>query len=118
MTAPNLQNLGRRLSAARGDRGLREVAAEIGISHATLSRVERGLMPDLDTFGKVCRWLGVDPGAVLKFKARESLPSDTQLQVAVHFRKDQVIEPRTAQALAQLILAASRAMTARERAQG
>jgi hypothetical protein len=71
-------------------------------------------MPDLETFGKVCRWLGVDPGEVLRIKARESNTTEAPLQVAVHFRKDQLIEPRTAQALAQLILAASRAMAANE----
>lgn len=54
--------------ARRGDRSFREAAAECGVSHGTLMRLEKGLPPDLPTFAKVCRWTGVDPGKVLGFK--------------------------------------------------
>lgn len=37
--------------------GMRECALVIGISSATLSRIERGNMPDTLTFAKVCKWL-------------------------------------------------------------
>jgi transcriptional regulator with XRE-family HTH domain len=37
-------NFGEHLRKARGARGLRDVAAEIKVSHGTLSRVERGLI--------------------------------------------------------------------------
>jgi transcriptional regulator with XRE-family HTH domain len=102
----SLQALGRKLIEKRGDRGIREVAKEIGISPATLSRVERGYLPDIETFGKICRWLNVDPGEIL------GVPSTIQSapRIGVHFRKDQVLAPRTAKALAQMILAAQRAL--------
>lgn len=46
----------------RGDKGLRATAEEIGdISAPTLSRIEGGNVPDVDTFLKLCRWLGMDP---------------------------------------------------------
>ncbi len=110
MPAPTLQTMGRLLSERRGDRGIREVAKEIGISHATLSRVERGLLPDLETFRKVCAWLELDPGEVLRIKPKApSAPT-----VAVHFKKDSALAPATAQALANLILAAQRALMASE----
>lgn len=32
---------------------------QIGISKATLSRIEKGKIPEIDTFIKVCNWLGV-----------------------------------------------------------
>jgi transcriptional regulator with XRE-family HTH domain len=97
-----LEQLGRKLVIHRGERGIREVAKEIGVSPATLSRVERGLMPDVDTFTKICNWLNVDPGEVLGTKPHTiSAP----IAAAVHFRKDQAVAPETAQALAQLILA-------------
>lgn len=102
---PDIGRVGRQLATQRGARGIRETAKEIGISAATLSRVERGLMPDLETFGKICRWLKVDPAAVLGVK--EITPR--RPTVAVHFRKDQAIEPGTAKALADMILAAQRA---------
>ena len=44
-----LETLGLKVLEKREDRGVREVAKEIGISPATLSRVERGNLPDLET---------------------------------------------------------------------
>jgi len=105
-TAVNkLEMFGRRLKEARGGRGTRDLALEIGVSAATLSRVERGLMPDLETFGKICRWLKVDPAEILGVKEVVS----RRPAVAVHFRKDHALQPTTAQALAEMILAAQRA---------
>ena len=104
----NIQALGRKLLEARGERGVREVAREIGISPATLSRVERGYLPDLETFGSVCKWLKFDPGEVLGVSPRpRPIP-----KVAVHFKKDSTLSPATAQALAQMVLAAHRAWLA------
>ena len=104
-TASRLVSFGRRLRDARAKRGIRDTADEIGVSPATLSRVERGLMPDLETFRKICHWLKVDPGEVLGVtQVTAKRPA-----VAVHFRKDHVLKPETAQALAELILAAQRA---------
>jgi transcriptional regulator with XRE-family HTH domain len=99
--------LGRKLLETRGERGVREVAKEISISPATLSRMERGHIPDLDTFGKVCRWLRIDPAEILDVEPRATTTRPTAV---VHFRKDQTLNPQTAQALAQLILAAQRAV--------
>jgi len=105
-----LQILGRRLAEKRKLRGIREVAKEIGVSPATLSRIERGYVPDIETFGKVCRWMKVDPGEILGVK-----PKITNTpKAAVHFKKDQTLQVETAQALAQMILAAQRAMMASE----
>jgi transcriptional regulator with XRE-family HTH domain len=111
MNAPTLETLGRKLQERRAGRGIREVAGEIGVSAATLSRVERGYLPDLETFTRICRWLQVDPGEVLRLKRRSggSTPA-----AAVHFKKDHAVTPRTAQALAELILAAQRALLAAE----
>lgn len=58
----NLAKLSATLRTKRGDKGLRAVAEEIGgVSASTLSRIEQGNVPDLDTFMKICRWLGVPP---------------------------------------------------------
>ncbi len=100
-----LQTLGRQAAEKRGDAGVRAAAKEIGISPATLSRVERGYLPDLATFGKICKWLGVDPGQILG--VTPNAPSTPK--VAVHFKKQATLSPGTAQALAQMMLAAHRA---------
>lgn len=56
----SLETLGRRLVRKRGDQGVRAVAQEIGVSPATLSRVERGYLPDRETFKRICEWLSFD----------------------------------------------------------
>jgi transcriptional regulator with XRE-family HTH domain len=46
-----------RLWRKMSDAGIREVAAEIGISHGTLSRIERGEPMQGETLAKVLTWL-------------------------------------------------------------
>ena len=106
MLKTKLRNLGRQITAKRGKRGVRGVAQEIGISAATLSRVERGYLPDLETFRKICAWMEVDPGSVLGVNPPKR-PGPPRF--ALHFRKDRELEPEVAQALAKAILAAQRA---------
>src|SRR5258705_11134023 len=94
-----MENMGRRVAEKRGARGIRAVAKEISISHATLSRVERGFLPDLENYEKICKWLGVSvtPEATQKSKKPKS---EVPL---VHFRKQPTVSPKTAQPLRQLI---------------
>ena len=104
-----LQNLGTIIRERRGDRGLREVAREIGTSPATLSRIEGGKMPDLTTFGKLCQWLQVDPADLLGITASVRRPSESPTGTAVaHLRADKEIDPKTASALANVIIRAQR----------
>ncbi len=105
----NIQIVGTKLRERRGSRGVREVAEEVGISPATLSRVERGHLPDIETFGKVCQWLKLDPSEVLGVRVQQT--SDERTKAMVHFRKDNTLRPETAQALGFLIIAAQRALS-------
>ena len=114
MTRLTLQRIGPLLRERRGDRGIREVAQEIGISPATLSRVERGKVPDLETFRKICAWLRIDPGDVLGKPDPEPSPDRSPAPIpAVHFKADRAINPRAAKALAEMILAGQRMMTSK-----
>lgn len=105
MAKVTLQNLGTIVRDKRGGRGLRAVAAEIGTSAPTLSRVEGGKMPDLQTFGKLCRWLEVDPASLLGVnpKPAEAAPPNTAV---AHLKARREIDPKTASALANAILRA------------
>ena len=106
-----LQRIGPLVRERRGDRGIREVAKEIGISPATLSRIEHGKVPDLETFRKVCRWLKIDPADVLG--RPESVPEKAGAEAptpAVHFKADRAMSRDAAEALAEMILAAQRMM--------
>lgn len=80
----------------RGSMGIRTTAKEIGISPTTLSRIERGHVPDLRTLNKVCEWVGVDPA---KFTGIGGL------QIA--FKKKTAVHQDTAKSLANLIELAS-----------
>ena len=91
--------------------GIRATAEKIGISPATLSRIENGHLPDLENFRKLCRWLEVDPASLLGFDTDTLRPP----VAAVHFRKKQTMPTETASALAEMILAAQRALIAREK---
>ena len=54
----NTELLSSMMKTKRGEKGLRETAEEIGnISAATLSRVEQGKLPDVETFLLICTWL-------------------------------------------------------------
>lgn len=98
----SLKSLGRLVARKRGKVGVRATARAIGLSPATLSRVENGQLPDLANFTKLCVWLEVDPAAMLGFDpAKRDSPT-----AAVHFRGGRTMEVDTATALRDLILAA------------
>ena len=106
-----IESLGAMVRKKRGPKKLREAAREVGIGSATLMRVESGRIPDLDTFGKLCRWLGEDPRQFLGFDTLEKHSSQESEPVAVfagHFRSDQTPKKATVEALARMMLLASR----------
>lgn len=105
---PILEDLGRRVAKHRETLGLgiRAAAKEIGISHPTLSRIERGHLPDLENYQRICRWLGEDAESNMMPSAGLSSSTEASVVAEVHFRKRATVSPKTAQALAQMILAA------------
>lgn len=104
-----LEQLGPALREKRGSRGIREVAEEIGISSATLSRVENGKQPDLENFSRLCAWLQIDPGAVLGVR-RNPIEAQISEVAYAHFRTEKTINSETANHLGRLILAVQQAI--------
>ena len=96
-----LEDIGRLVLAKRTERGLgiRAAAKEVGISHATLARVEKGFLPDLENYEKICTWLGIETGAEVSKGTTRNAPQ-------VHFRREKTATPETAAALARMILTA------------
>ncbi len=104
-----LSSLAPLLREKRGNRGIREIAGEIGISSATLSRVENGKTPDLDTFSKICKWLQLDPSEILDCKVQSQPDQSLKRNIpSVHLRADKNLSPKTAQALVEMILVAQK----------
>jgi len=105
----SILKLGKLLMERRGDEGIREFAKKLGISPATLSRIENGKLPDLETFSKICDRLDLDPTDLLQVGKRTSTgAAAAPLTAAVHFKADAQLTPRAAQDLAKLILAAQK----------
>jgi transcriptional regulator with XRE-family HTH domain len=104
-----LESLGVIVREKRAHRKLRETAKEIGIGPATLMRIESGRIPDVETFGKICRWLKKDPAEFLGFDVGLRKASSTEQSIstiAAHFKADQTPKPETVKALVQMVLIA------------
>ena len=107
MAKLSLTSLGTAVKEKRGSRGIREVADEIEISSATLSRIENGKVPDLKTFSKICQWLKMDASEILGCSITpgpEKLVKEAT--VAVHLRADKDLDKETLSALTEMILRA------------
>lgn len=111
LTAEKIEEFANQVSKRRGALGVRAAAKEIGISPATLSRIENQHVPDLATFAAVCAWLKVDPSEFLGLKPR-TLEAET---ATVHLRKRNTIQVETAEALGGLIIKAQEALRDLER---
>lgn len=89
----------------RGGRGLREIAQITGISASTISRVENGKTPDMETFLALCDWLEVPPHTLIK-NTEDTSQKEIPGSICVMLRSDQRLERDVAEALAVLIEAA------------
>ena len=108
------ERLSQLVAEKRGKVGIRATARQIGLSPATLSRVENGRLPDLDNFTRICRWLEVDPADLLGFDSQSwSLPI-----AAVHFRSETALSSDTATALQELIVEAQKTFAEQNREGG
>lgn len=101
--AIRMDQLAKRIQSKRSGIGIRAAAQEIGISPATLSRVENAKVPDLETFSKICRWLGEDPAIYLGLATTSQVR--TVPTARVHFKKGPAIRADSAKALGELITA-------------
>ncbi|MBX9590881.1 MAG: helix-turn-helix domain-containing protein [Hyphomonadaceae bacterium] len=107
-----IEEFGRLVAAKRGTRGVRAAAMDANVSPATLSRVENGHMPDLKTFAALCKWIERDPREFLGMEISDD--ATPRPNAVVHFKKKKTVQAETAKALGELILAAQKALRARE----
>src|SRR5262245_38834257 len=104
--------LAKLVKAKRGDKGLREVAEEIGdISPSTLSRIEGEKVNDMasSTFVQVCDWLEVSPSELIR-EAKDSSPPDIDLleSIDLQLRAAKDLDSTTARMLSEMFKAAYR----------
>jgi transcriptional regulator with XRE-family HTH domain len=99
----NTDLLSRTIKSKRGKKGLRDTAQEIEISSATLSRVELGNLPDVETFIKICKWLGVSTETfVTDTKTKKSDISEKD-KIVYQLRSSQELDSETINAMVTMI---------------
>jgi transcriptional regulator with XRE-family HTH domain len=94
--------LGEALRTERRKRrmSLRDLADEIGVSFNTLSRVERGHLPELKNYERIVKWLGA-PGQSLFEDDRQ--PTKTTELIAKHVFGDSRLKPEAASEMMNVI---------------
>jgi transcriptional regulator with XRE-family HTH domain len=105
MTGPSRASaLGAHLKTERRKRrlSLRDLADETGISVNTLSRVERGYLPDLKNYQKITDWLGLPADTFLDSSEGQS-PLDTPDVIARHLHSDTRLGPAAAAKIAAMV---------------
>src|SRR6266480_6043928 len=80
---------------------LREVQSQTGISAATLSRIERGSLPEVGVIEKLAKWLKVNVSAARPEEAGVRTDEDLKRTIAVHLRANRKLSEKTARAIAE-----------------
>lgn len=106
----NINALGEAIQRQREDQKLtvRAAAEQMeNVSPSTLSRIERGSLPDLDTYMRICRWLKVDPAHFALQPIEKAQPErSTALNkedIIVHLRAERLLNQQTRDALITMI---------------
>lgn len=101
MTEP-LSQLGVRLKARRREKrlSLRDLADQTGVSFNTLSRVERGHVPDLKNFQRIVDWLDIPPETF--FEPPSETPS-TPRAITRHLLADKRLSDDAAAKIAEVV---------------
>lgn len=107
----NIDKLARLVIAKRGTTGLRATSQEITemvgeVSPSTLSRVENGRSPDMETFLRLCDWLQIPAAQLIEVESQQPKGEMTTLEsIALQIRSDKTLNETTALALVEVIRA-------------
>src|SRR5437899_5194586 len=98
-----VDQLGAELRTRRKELGLslRAVEQQTGISAATLSRVERGSIPEMSVIEKLAKWLKVNVSATDTAPPGVKTDQDLKRTIAVHLRANRKLSEKTARAIAE-----------------
>ena len=102
-TQLNTELLSSMIRTKRGEKGLRALAEEIdGVSASTLSRIEQGKVPDVETFLKLCRWLGV-PSDTFSPKANGDSQKMNRQGIIAHLKAEKELDPEQVDIIVKMI---------------
>jgi transcriptional regulator with XRE-family HTH domain len=100
MHSINIDALSEMIKSKRGEQGLREVAKQTGVSVSTLSRVENGNLPDIDSYMKLCKWLEV---SIDFFTTPQKDTGSKKQLVVANLRADKTLPKELSEALIKMI---------------
>lgn len=89
-----------RIERRRRQLSLRDLADEIDVSFNTLSRVERGFLPDLKNYERITRWLGMPTP---NLNDGDISGDRTPLVISNHLFADARLGPAAAAKIAQAV---------------
>jgi transcriptional regulator with XRE-family HTH domain len=92
----------------------RELATELRLSPSTFTRMAQGNRPDLDTFAKLVRWLGVPAETFMRPAATEAAEPEPLAMISAYLRASRTLSAEDAAALEDIIQTAYRRLV-RER---
>ena len=99
----NTELLASMVRSKRADKGLRAIAEEIGnVSAATLSRIEQGKIPDVDTFISICKWLNTSTETFISINSKKK-PISIKDKVVAHLRADRELSKENMNMLIHMI---------------
>jgi transcriptional regulator with XRE-family HTH domain len=100
----NTDLLSSTIKSKRGKMGLRDTALEIGeISAATLSRVEQGNLPDVDTFIRICTWLEMPTDTFVSGKQFDQSGLTEKDKLVYQLRSSQELDSDTISAMVAMV---------------
>ena len=98
----NTDLLASMIKTKRGTSGLRAIVEEIGgLSASTLSRIEQGKVPDVDTFLKLCKWLEVSTDTFSNVKAENQELS--KQAIIAHLKAEKELDPDQVDIIVKMI---------------
>ena len=100
----NRELLASMIKSKRGKMGLRDTAIEVGaISAATLSRVEQGNLPDVETFIRLCRWLNTSTDTFVTQKKKPLSDVSEKDRLVYQLRSSRELDGDTINAMISMV---------------
>jgi transcriptional regulator with XRE-family HTH domain len=90
-----------RRKRSKEELSLRDAEAETGISAATLSRIERGSVPDTLIIERLAKWLEINVTTAGQMSPSVKTDEDLRRTIAVHLRANKKLPPSVAQAIVE-----------------
>jgi transcriptional regulator with XRE-family HTH domain len=103
LESKRLEDLGALVAGYRRSRklSLRKAAEETGIAFNTLARIERGFIPDLETFRRVSTWIGMSPAEFFEKPGGGRL--STPELIAAQLKADPALSDDASERIARII---------------